>query len=104
MGKKPLVESLHEMLIMKLNLSLNLIRTRGQLNSNELVHYLFADITAKEYLDSASDLCTHLTIDPEQMSNEGWREKLRYEALEICRNEYLYEEEAERVMKMRFWK
>jgi len=62
---------------------------------NELVCHISTDITADEYLNSDNDLCAYMTIDPERMSSEEWREDLRHEALALCRNEDPCDEEAE---------
>ena len=48
---------------------------------NSLVQYVCPNSTATEYLDADQ------TIDPEEMETEQWRDRLRQEALAICRNE-----------------
>ena len=66
---------------------------------NELVRHISADITADEYLDSDSDLCTHLTIDPEQMSSEKPYVMKHWQYAEMK----IHVMKRQRV-KMRFWK
>ena len=60
---------------------------------NSLVQYVCPNSTVTEYLDADQDLSVSFTIDPEEMETEQWRDRLRQEALAMCRNEACSEDE-----------
>ena len=56
------------------------------IESNSLVRYVCPDSNATEYLDADQDISASFTTDLEEMETEQWRDRLRQEALAICRN------------------
>ena len=62
---------------------------------NSLVQYVCPNSTVTEYLDTDQDLSVSFTIDPEEMETEQWRDRLRQEALAICKNEVPCSEDEE---------